>query len=118
MNFYGMVNKAELRKVLVVNQTIYEEGELKVFDVSSFLSAVKISWLCRINCPGSRPKTHKRLKEHFLMRRNRTKRANFGRSPLFQATYNNKKTTIEKQTINLTYLVLVGMGEAGGRKRA
>ena len=34
-------------------------------------------------------KTHKRLKERFLIRRNRTKRANFRGNPLFQATYNN-----------------------------
>ena len=46
-----------------------------------------------------RPKTHKRSKERFLTGRNRTKRANFRGSPLFQAT-NNIKT--EKQTINST----------------
>ena len=33
-------------------------------------------------------KTHKRLKERFLIRRNRTKRANFRCNHLFQATYN------------------------------
>ena len=33
----------------------------------------------------------------------------------FQATYNNKT---EKQTMDSTYLVSVGMGEAGGRKGA
>ena len=49
--------------------------------------------------------TQERLKEHFLMRQNRTKRANFQGCPLFQATC-NKKT--EKQTINSTYLVSVG----------
>ena len=52
-----------------------------------------------------RSKTHKRLKERFLIRRNRTKRANFRGNPLFQATYNNNKT--EKQTMNSTYLVSV-----------
>ena len=31
----------------------YEGEELKIFDVSSFLAAVKISWLHRINCPDS-----------------------------------------------------------------
>ena len=36
-----------------------------------------------------RSKTHKRLKERFLIRRNRTKRSNFRGSPLFQATDNN-----------------------------
>ena len=35
---------------------------------------------------GMRSKTHKRLKECFLIRRNGTKRANFQGSPLFQAT--------------------------------
>ena len=39
-------------------------------------------------------KTHERLKECFLIRQNRTKRANFQGSPLFEATYNNKSTTI------------------------
>ena len=43
-------------------------------------------------------KTHKRLKEHFLIGRNRTKCASFWGSPLFQAMYNMKK---EKQTIQL-----------------
>ena len=35
-----------------------------------------------------RSKTQKRLKERFLMRRNKTKRAKFRGNPLFQATYN------------------------------
>ena len=39
-------------------------------------------------CDG-RSKTHKRLKERFLIRRNRTKRENYRGKPLFQATYNN-----------------------------
>ena len=46
-----------------------------------------------------RSKAHKRLKERFLIGRNRTKRANFRESPLFQATYNRKT---EEQTINST----------------
>ena len=37
---------------------------------------------------GERSKTHKRLKELFLIRRNRTKRANFRCNHLFRATYN------------------------------
>ena len=36
-------------------------------------------------------KTHKRLKEHFLISQNRTKCANIRGSPLFQATYNRKQ---------------------------
>ena len=39
-----------------------------------------------------RSKTQKSLKERFLIGRNRTKRANFRRSPLFQATYNPCRT--------------------------
>ena len=56
-----------------------------------------------------RSKTHKMWKERFLIRRNRTKRATFRGSPVFQATYNNNNKT-EKQTINSTYLVSVGCG--------
>ena len=36
-------------------------------------------------------KTHKRLKERFLSRRNRTKHAHVQGKSLFQATYNNRK---------------------------
>ena len=35
-----------------------------------------------------RSKTHKRLKERFLIRRNRTKRANFRCNHFFRAMYN------------------------------
>ena len=44
-----------------------------------------------------RSKTHKRLKERFLIRRNRTTRANFRRSRLFQATYNNNFVAKRKE---------------------
>ena len=50
-------------------------------------------------------KAYRRLEEPFLIRQNRTKRANVWGSPLFQATYNNKT---EKQTINSTYSSSVG----------
>ena len=40
-----------------------------------------------------RSKTHKRLKERFLIRRNRTKRANFWCNNLFRATYNTTENT-------------------------
>ena len=60
-----------------------------------------------------RSKTHRRLKEHFLTGRNRTKRANFRGSPLFQATYS---INTGKQTINSTYLVSVGRGRLAGGK--
>ena len=58
-------------------------------------------------------KTHKRLKERFLIGQNKTKRAHFWRSPLFRATYNRKA---EKQTVNSTYLVSVGCGRLAERK--
>ena len=58
-------------------------------------------------------KTHKTLKERFLIRRNRTKRANFRGNPLFQATDNN---TTENSSTNLS--LSVRRQEAGGRKRA
>ena len=38
-------------------------------------------------------KTHKRSKEHFLIRRNRTKRANFRCNHLFRATYNTTENS-------------------------
>ena len=44
----------------------------------------------RAETAKDRPETLKILKERFLFGRNRTKRANFRGSPLFQATYNIK----------------------------
>ena len=64
-----------------------------------------------VNIRGHRSKTHKRWRECFLIRLNRTKHARSRGSPLFQAT-NNIKT--EKQTINSTYLVSVGCGRLVG----
>ena len=50
--------------------------------------------LNRIDCQRSEKKkgskTHTRLKKRFLTGRNRTKRASFQGSPLFQATYDTK----------------------------
>ena len=43
--------------------------------------------------PPKRSKAHKRLKEHFLIRRNRTKCANFRGNPLFQATCNTTQNS-------------------------
>ena len=48
----------------------------------------------------TRAKTHKRLKECFLIGQNRMKLANFWGSPFFQATYNIK--TGEKKQFNLS----------------
>ena len=61
-----------------------------------------------------RSKTHKRLKERFLIGRHRTKRAIFRGSPLFQTTYNQET---EKQTINSIYPVSVGCGRLAEGKR-
>ena len=55
----------------------------------------------RADCQSSEKKkiqTHRKLKEPFLIRWNRTKCADFWGRPLFQAMYNNKT---EKQTIQL-----------------
>ena len=50
-----------------------------------------------------RSKTHKRLKERFLVRQNRTKRANFRCNHLFQATYNS--SSFSKVGLNLGRIV-------------
>ena len=49
----------------------------------------------RVDCKRSekRSKTHKRLKERFLIRQNRTKRANFRCNHLFRATYNTTENS-------------------------
>ena len=60
-----------------------------------------------------RSEIHRRLKERFLIRRNKTKRANFRGSPLSQATYNNKT---EEQTLNSIYIVSVGRGRLADGK--
>ena len=52
----------------------------------------------------NRSKTRKRLKEHFLIGRNRTKGANFRGSPLFQASYNS---TTENSSTNLSCVSLM-----------
>ena len=57
-----------------------------------------------------RHKTHKRLKEHFFIRWNRTKHANFWCNHLFRATYN----TTENSDANL--FLAVRCQEAGGMK--
>ena len=66
----------------------------------------------RVDCQRSekRSKTHKGLKERFLIGRNRTKRGHFRGSPLFQATYNIKT---EKQTIQLIWSEL----DVGGLRK-
>ena len=69
-------------------------------------ASVTPSKLLDQNYENKRSKTHKKLKERFLIGRNRTKRANFWGSPLFQVTYH-------KKTINSTYLVSVSCSEAG-----
>ena len=83
--------------------------------INHYQSPINAQVILHHNQPLIRSKTQKRLKEHFLIGQNRTKRANFRGSPLFQVTYNIKT---EKQTINSTYLVSVRCSEAGGRKRS
>ena len=68
---------------------------------------VNVSWIGHISETFVGTKTHKRLKERFLIGRNMTKREHFRGSPLFQATY---KIKTGKQTINSTYLLSVGSG--------
>ena len=68
-------------------------GELKV----SYL----LNLVCKKKRKKKRSKTHKRLKECFLIRQNRTKCANLQGSPLFQATYNNKQQQKNKDLIQL-----------------
>ena len=88
------------------------------YDVGKFVDQEQLNiFTCRVCCSLSvkydllRSKTDKRSKERFLIRRNRTKRAKFRGSPLFQPTCNNNnKKQTEKQTINSTYLVSVGCG--------
>ena len=67
---------------------------------------------------GNGSKTHERLKERFLIRRNGTKRANFRGSPLFQATYNKNNNNKNRKTSNWFNLSRVSwMWKADGRKR-
>ena len=80
---------------------------------------ILIGWSCLIKVQSHGgcgklivSKTHKRLKERFLIRRNGTKHANFRCNNLFQATYN----TTENSWTNLS--LSVRCQEAGGRKRA
>ena len=60
-----------------------------------------VQLFCDTDTSTSSSKTRKRLKERALIRRNRTKRANFRESPLFQATYNVKKIKKIKKIIQL-----------------
>ena len=72
----------------------------------------------RVDCQRSakRSKTHKRLKRHFLIGRNRTKRAHFRGCPLSQAIYVQNKNRKTNNQFNLSRVSW--MWEAGGRKRA
>ena len=58
-------------------------------------------------------KTHKRLKERFLIRRNRAKLAKFRGIPLFQATYKKKERQKNKQLIQF---ILCQLDVGGWRK--
>ena len=56
---------------------------------------------------GEGSKTHKRLKERFLIRWNRTKRANFRCNHLFQATYNRKELKFQLRCPWMSLLLLL-----------
>ena len=64
-----------------------------IFSPQNLVCCMNVKISNRVGCQRSekRSKTHKRLKECFLIRWNRTKCANFRGKPLFQATYNNRK---------------------------
>ena len=81
---------------------------VKSLKVKKNIFKLKQSWLLAFW--KIRSKTHKRLKTHFLIGRNRTKCANFLGSPLFQAMYNIKT---EKQLIQL---ILCQLDVGGWRK--
>ena len=72
------------------------------FFLSKKIYNIKNIWN-RVDCQHSekRSKAHKRWKEHFLIRQNRTRRVYFWGSSLFQATCNNK--TEEKKHKNSAY---------------
>ena len=57
-----------------------------------------------------RSKTRKRLKERFLIRRNRTKRANFRGSPLFQDTYTAVLKVVIMQSRSVSSLFMMVRG--------
>ena len=65
-------------------------------------------FVCRLRRRGAdwlRSKTHKRLKERFLIRRNRTKRANFLCNHLFQATYNTTQNSSTNDYIKSSHVL-------------
>ena len=88
------------------------EGKVQTNKTKIIRKKTETEWTASVL--KKRSNSHNRWKECFLTGRNRTKRANFRGSPLFQATYNVKT---EKQTNNLTYLASVRWSEGGGRKR-
>ena len=72
-----------------------------------YLKKSEAEFTASVSGKKKRSKTHKRLKERFLIGRNMTKRANFRGSPLFQATYNINVQHKHRKTNNSTSLVSV-----------
>ena len=93
-----------LRPVLYMGKESVKT-RLQAFTVN--MVGIKMYTHQKKKCYKYRSKAHKRLKELFLIGRNRTKCANFWGSPLFHASYNIKT---EKQLIQLILCQL----EAGG----
>ena len=60
-----------------------------------------------------RSKTHKRLKERFLIRRNRTKRANL---QIFEVILFSKLRTLQQKTVKPTYLCPLDARKLAERK--
>ena len=83
--WYLLMLHSAQNKVLQLNKEL-EDQRAKLERV-----AKQVCIRNRVDCQRSekRSKTHKRLKERFLIRRSKTKHANFQGKPLFQTTYNN-----------------------------
>ena len=64
---------------------------------------------CQRSAKEKNPKTHKRLKERFLIGRNTTKFAKFRGSPRFQATYNikNRRRRKKKKAYYFSFFCLL-----------
>ena len=95
--------------------SMYSSSRVTVIKSLTKVTTKSIIWN-RVDCQRSekRFKTRKRLKERFLIRRNRTKRAHFWGKPLFQATYNIK--TEEKKKKKKNQLILRQLDVGGWRK--
>ena len=96
-SLFGTGSKENRRIPLIYLRIMSLENkcQLKERELSLIAKKMTQSWLPAFWQKKS--KIHKRLKERFLIGRNRTKRAYFRESLLYQVTYNLKT---EKQTIH------------------